>query len=180
MLKRYTALFMVLALAWVMGCSSRRVIEEKTLDANALKSASDYYVRPITFSFKPPADWEIEPSKWNEWKNSWEKDFNEEIRNECYKSVKFVGSDSAVQSGVVVTCDVYDMDKGGWAGWGGVGWARASIVMKDAASGKVLYEGKLQGDGSNSGFESNTVGGRLKFGIINVARQIADLAETGN
>ncbi len=56
----------------------------------------------------------------------------------------------------------------------------------DAADGGVLtdsgpnhLDAKLEGTGANSGFESTVVRGRMKFAVLNLAREIANILENG-
>jgi hypothetical protein len=170
-----------LALAVLMlllcGCSSRNVIEETTVNTNALKATEDYYVLPLDVTFKAPTAWEISNEEWNNWVDRWKIDFREELTTECFKTLHFIDKPEDAK-GVTVSCTVYEMDKGGFSGFGGNGFARAHIVIKEA-DGKVLYDSKLEGTGGNSGFESAVAAGRLKFAILNLARQIAEVMERG-
>lgn len=159
------------------GCSARNVIEETTVNTNALKATENYYIMPLEVTFKAPVAWEIKDDEWKNWVDRWKIDFREELRTECFKSLHFIDKPEDAK-GATVTCTVYEMDKGGFSGFGGNGFARAHIVIKET-DGKVLYDSRLEGTGGNSGFESAVAAGRLKFAILNLARQIADVMEKG-
>ncbi|MCA8910888.1 MAG: hypothetical protein KDB82_04240 [Planctomycetes bacterium] len=167
----------LLALFAFSGCSSQNIIEMKEQNTTALQNTGAYTVVPLKVDFKPPVAWEIDPDEWKAWVDLWKVDFREELRTECYKTLEFVDSKEEAD-GAVVECTVYEMDKGGFSGFGGNGFARAHITVTDQ-DGKLLYDAKLEGTGANSGFESAVAEGRLKFAILNLARQIADVLENG-
>jgi hypothetical protein len=50
--------------------------------------------------------------------------------------------------------------------------------VKDS-DGKIIYDARLEGTGSTSGFESTITRGRLKYAILDLARQIAAILEGG-
>ena len=159
------------------GCSSKNIIEEKTRNVSALRTTGSYYVMPLEVTFKPPQAWEISEAEWKDWVDTWKIDFREEMRNECYKTLEFPESAEGLD-GAVVRCEIYEMDKGGFSGFGGNGFARAHITIVDL-DGKTIYDAKLEGTGANSGFESTVVRGRMKFAVLNLARQISDVMEDG-
>jgi hypothetical protein len=161
------------------GCgSSRGVIEESGVDTDELRRTPEYYVLPLTVSYKPPLDWELTEEDWADWAAGWQLDYRQELRTECYKTLNFI-PDVEQARGVYVKCDIYEMDKGGFATFGGGGYARAHVVIVDSRTNAVLYDGKIEGKGSSGAFETATAQGRLKFGVLNVARLIAERLETG-
>lgn len=167
----------LLALLAFSGCSSRNVVEMNTQNTAALQVTGSYYVLPLEVEFKPPQAWEIEQAEWQAWVDTWKIDFREELRTECYKTLTFVDrADKA--DGAVVRCVIYEMDKGGFSGFGGNGFARAHITVTDQ-DGKTIYDARLEGTGANSGFESTVVRGRMKFAVLNLAREIANVLENG-
>lgn len=165
------------ALLLVAACSSKNIIEQKTNEVTELQSTGAYDVVNLTASFKPPEGWEVNDETFKTWIVGWQNDYREEMRAECYKKLTFM-DDAAKATGATVSCDIYEMDKGGFSGIGGNGYARAFVLIKNA-KGKVIFEGKLEGTGGNSGFESATSQGRMKFAVLNLARQIADILENG-
>lgn len=166
----------VLALL-LTACSARNIVEENTRNQVALQTTGSYYVLPLEFDFRPPQAWEISDDEWNLWVEHWKIDYKEELKAECYKNIEFADSVEASE-GPYVTCKIYEMDNGGFSGFGGNGFARAHITVIDE-NGKAIYDGKLEGTGANSGFESTVTRGRLKFAVLNLARQISDLLENG-
>lgn len=170
------AMFAVLALATLTGCSSRNIVELNTQDVSALAGHDTYFVAPLEIAFDPPAAWEISDDDWDLWVEGWRVDYKAELREECRKTLEFVES-AETANGPVVTCEIYEMDKGGFAGFGGNGFARAHIVIRDGND--VLYDARLEGTGANSGFEGAVVQGRMKFAVLNLAREIADVIEDG-
>lgn len=173
---RLTILAALLCAIALGGCSSKNIIEVNTQETSELQGIGKYYVAPLEVSFKPPAAWEISDDEWNLWVEEWRVDYKSELRAECLKTVEFVDSPEAAE-GAVVTIDVYEMDKGGFSGFGGNGFARAHIIVRNGD--KVLYDARLEGTGANSGFESAVTRGRMKFAILNLARQISDVLEEG-
>lgn len=166
-----------LCLLLVGGCSSTNIIEKKTNEVTELQNTGAYDVVNLTVSYKAPEGWEVNEDTWKTWIAGWQNDYREEMRAECYKKLQFM-DDAAKATGAVVSCDIYEMDKGGFSGIGGNGYARAFVLIKNS-KGKVIFEGKLEGTGGNSGFESATSQGRMKFAVLNLARQIADILENG-
>lgn len=173
---RTTTLLIGIALL-LAACSSRNIVEENVRNKPALQTTGSYYVLPLEVDFRPPQAWEITDDDWNLWIERWKIDYKEELMAECLKKLEFVDSVDAVE-GPYVTCKVYEMDNGGFSGFGGNGFARAQIMVIDE-NGKTIYDAKLEGTGANSGFESTVTKGRLKFAILNLARQIADVLENG-
>ncbi|MCC7507922.1 MAG: hypothetical protein IT464_00935 [Planctomycetes bacterium] len=165
----------VLALA---SCGGRTVIDEKTRETNRLEMTGAYEVTELQVSFKPLQDWEITDEEWRLWVAGWRVDYQKEMNSECYKDIKHI-KDASEATKAYVECDIYEMDKGGSFGVGGAGFARANVKITDAKTGEVLYEGKLEGKGSSGVFETATAQGRFKFSVLNLARQISDLLETG-
>lgn len=159
------------------GCSSKNIIELNTVETRELQNTGSYYVLPLEVSFKPPLAWDIPDDEWKLWVEQWRLDYKTELQAECYKKLVFVDSVSDNEA-AVVSCDIYEMDKGGFSGIGGNGFARARIVV-NSMEGRVIYDAKLEGTGANSGFESAVIKGRMKFAVLNLARQIADTLETG-
>ncbi len=159
------------------ACSTRHIVEETTVNSGALRDTGAYAVAPLAIDFRPPQAWEIPADEWELWVAGWQVDYKKELLAECYKDLRFV-DDKAGDGRAVVECRVYTMDKGGFAGFGGDGMARAHVVVRDAA-GRTIYDGKLEGRGGNAAFESVTTQGRMKFSVLNIARQIADLLEDG-
>ena len=174
---RIGCLLCVLTLFAISGCTSKNIIELNTQETTALQNTGAYTVLPLEVSFKAPQAWDIDPNEWQAWVDTWKIDFREELRTECYKTLEFVDSKDEA-TGSWVQCTIYEMDKGGFSGFGGNGFARAQIVVTNQ-DGKVLYDAKLEGTGANSGFESTVVRGRMKFAVLNLARQIADILENG-
>ena len=171
-------LTLLLGIALLLSaCSSQSIVEETTRNKVALQTTGSYFVLPLEVDFRPPQAWEIADDEWNLWVEHWKIDFKEELRAECMKTLEFVDSVNEGE-GAFVKCVVYEMDNGGFSGFGGNGFARARITVIDE-NGKAIYDAKLEGTGANSGFESAVTRGRLKFAILNLARQIADVIEDG-
>lgn len=174
---RIFCLLGLLSMFVLAGCSSRNIVEMNQQNTTALQNTGSYSVLPLEVSFKAPQAWEIDPEEWKTWVDLWKIEFREELRTECYKTLRFVDSKEEA-TGAWVQCTVYEMDKGGFSGFGGNGFARSHIIVTDQ-DGKVIYDAKIEGTGANSGFESAVVQGRLKFAILNLAREIADVLENG-
>jgi hypothetical protein len=171
-------LTLALLAAMLLGaCSARNVVELNTVNRAALQTTGSFYVLPLEIDFRPPQAWEIADDEWDLWIEHWKLDYRKELKDDCYKNLVFI--DSADEAdGAIVRCVVYEMDKGGFSGFGGNGFARAHITVTDR-DGKAIYDAKLEGTGANSGFESAVVRGRMKFAVLNLARQIADVLENG-
>ena len=174
---RTLTLLLGLSLLALTACSSRNIVELNTQNTTALQITGSYFVLPLEVDFNPPQAWEIPDDEWDLWVEHWKIDYKEELKAECYKNIEFVDSVDAGE-GAHVTCKIYEMDNGGFSGFGGNGFARAHITVIDE-NGKTIYDAKLEGTGANSGFESAVTRGRLKFAILNLARQIADVLENG-
>ena len=159
------------------GCSSRDVVELNTENQAALATTDTFYVTPLSIAFRLPHAWEISDTEWKDWAAQWQLDFREELRTECFKSLYFT-EPRQKSPGTTVTCTIYEMDRGGSGNLGSDGFARAHVVVKDA-NGKVIYDAKLEGTGANAGFEIAVIQGRLKFAILDLARQVADVLERG-
>ncbi len=168
----------LVGLVGIGGCGGRSIIDEKTRETNRLEMTGAYEVTGLTVSFKPLQDWEIPDEEWRLWVAGWSVDFQKEMNSECYKNITHI-KDASEATKSYVECDIYEMDKGGSFGVGGAGFARANVRITDAKTGEVLYEGKLEGKGSSGVFETATAQGRFKFSVLNLARQISDLLETG-
>jgi hypothetical protein len=163
--------------AALCGCSTRDVVQLNTENKAALAHTSEYNVSLLRFTFRRPHAWEISDDDWKQWNEQWQIDFREELRTDCFKSLNFPQPQQK-PPGALVTCTIYEMDRGGTGDIGGDGFARAHVVVKDG-DGKVIYDAKLEGIGANSGFDSTITRGRLKFAIIDLARQVADILEKG-
>lgn len=165
----------VLALLAGGACSSRAVVNESTREAKLIRDTEKFDVGELQVSFKPLADWEIDEEEWRLWVAGWSVDYQKEMNAECNKSLNHI-NEPTKPTQAYVTCDIYEMDKGGSFGVGGAGFARANVKITDAA-GAVLYEAKLEGKGSSGVFETATAQGRFKFSVLNLARQISDLLD---
>lgn len=176
-----TLLLLIACVAMLGGgaCTGRAVVDESTRESNRISEIGSFEVTELTVSFKPLADWEITEEEWRLWVAGWAVDYQKEMNAECTKTLKHI-QEPTKPSKVYVSCDIYEMDKGGSFGVGGSGFARANVKIVDTVSGDVLYEGKLEGKGSSGVFETATAQGRFKFSVLNLARQICDLLETGS
>lgn len=176
-----TILIVTVVLAMLGGgaCGSRNVIHEKTRESTRLEMQGAFDISKLEVTFTPHQDWEVTEEEWSIWVIGWRGDYKKELMSECYKEMHFI-DDPATATRPVVTCEIYEMDKGGSFGVGGTGFARANVKIVDPANGDVLYEGKLEGKGSSGVFETATAQGRFKFSVLSLARQIADLMETGS
>ncbi|MBX3459180.1 MAG: hypothetical protein KF696_04310 [Planctomycetes bacterium] len=167
------------ALLCVASCGSRNVIHEQTRESRRLEAQGAYDVAKLEVTFKPHQDWEVTEEEWSIWVTGWRGDYKKELMSECYKEMHFIDA-AGTATRPVVTCEIYEMDKGGSFGVGGAGFARANVKIVDPKSGEVWYDGKLEGKGSSGVFETATAQGRFKFSVLSLARQIADLMETGS
>ena len=165
-----------LALVSTVACSSRSVVNESTREAEQIRDTEKFDIAELKVSFTPLADWEITDEEWRLWVAGWSVDYQKELNAECHKTLNHIKAEPA---NTYVTCDIYEMDKGGSFGVGGSGFARANVKITDTA-GTVLYEAKLEGKGSSGVFETATAQGRFKFSVLSLARQISDLLETGS
>ncbi len=48
------------------GCRGYKVVVETPTNSGAIVAAPQIHATPLTFSFQPPADWEVEEAKWVE------------------------------------------------------------------------------------------------------------------
>lgn len=168
----------VSSLVAAVACSSRSVVKETTREAALIRDTEKFDVGALSVTFTPLADWEVTDEEWRLWVAGWAVDYQKELNAECHKSLTHLAADASPTQ-TVVTCEIYEMDKGGSFGVGGAGFARANVKITDTA-GAVLYEAKLEGKGSSGVFETATAQGRFKFSVLSLARQISDLLETGS
>ena len=174
---RLLTLLLGLCLLALTACSSRNIVELNTQNKPALQTTGTYYVLPLQVDFRPPQAWEISDDEWDLWVEHWKIEYKEELMNDSIKNLEFVDNEEEAD-GAFVSCVVYEMDNGGFSGFGGNGFARAQVTVQDE-NGNTIYDAKLEGTGANSGFESAVTRGRMKFAILNLARQIADVIDHG-
>lgn len=160
---------MAVALLCGAGCTTNQVVEKNENKVGSLTAANEYYLRPMTVSFKAPESWGVTKETWDAWLQQWQNEYNLELRKECRKTLINIEAEAKQDKGYVVQCDVYEMDSGGFAGVGGSGYARAKVKITDAADGTVLFDGKLQGTSSTQ----TSAEGRLNGAISELAEEIA-------
>ncbi|CAG0928022.1 hypothetical protein PLCT1_00573 [Planctomycetaceae bacterium] len=160
----------------LFGCGSNSKVIEQSGDSNALAAAQVYKIATVNFKWAPPKDWEVTGEDWKKRSEELSDTFRQEFKEEAHKQADILKMDDKPTSGVLVTCNVINMDRGGW---GGTGNATAEVEMKDIASGKVLYKAKIEGNSRNAGYAGNTHWGRLKYSMINIARVAAEAAHKG-
>lgn len=166
-----------LACALLLGaCGSNNKIIEQSGDSGALAAAQVYKVAAVQFKWAPPKDWEVTGEDWTKRSEELDTAFRQEFKEETHKQTDILKMDDKPEKGVLVSCTVISMERGGW---GGTGHAVAEVEMKDIASGKVLYKAKIEGNSRNAGYEGNTHWGRLKYSMINIARVAAEAAHKG-
>jgi hypothetical protein len=175
-----TLMMLIAAVALVVAgaCSSRSVVNESTREAKLIRDTEKFDVAELKVSFTPLADWEVTDEEWRLWVAGWNVDYQKEMNTECHKTLHHI-DELTKPTNTYVTCDIYEMDKGGSFGVGGSGFARANVKIVDT-KGVVLYDAKLEGKGSSGVFETATAQGRFKFSVLSLARQISDLLETGS
>jgi hypothetical protein len=178
MARALMTLVAILTLVAAGACSSRSVVNESTRETRLIRDTEKFDVAELKVSFTPLADWEITDEEWRLWVAGWNVDYQKEMNTECHKTLNHI-EEGTKPANACVTCDIYEMDKGGSFGVGGSGFARANVKIVDTA-GAVLYEAKLEGKGSSGVFETATAQGRFKFSVLSLARQISDLLETGS
>lgn len=172
---RILSCLLALTLTFVAGCATTNVIEKNENKVGSLTAANEYYVRPLVVSFKAPEGWEVSPETWASWLQQWQKEYNLELRKECRKQLLNIDADAKQEKGYVVSCDIYEMESGGFVGVGGKAYARAKVKIVDAADGTVLFDGKLQGSSSTE----TSVEGRLNGAVNDLAEEIARILMQG-
>lgn len=172
---RIATCLLALTLTFVAGCATANVIEKSENKVGSLTAANEYYVRPLMVSFKAPEGWEVGPETWAAWLQQWQKEYDLELRKECRKQLLNIDADAKQEKGYVVSCDIYEMESGGFAGVGGKAYARARVRIVDAADGTVLFDGKLQGSSSTE----TSVEGRLIGAVNDLAEEIARILMQG-
>lgn len=160
----------------LFGCGTNSKVIEQSGDSAALAAAKIYKITPVSFKWAPPKDWEVTGEDWKKRSEELSDTFRQEFKEEAHKQADILKMDDKPDKGVLVTCTVINMDRGGW---GGTGNATAEVEMKDIASGKVIYKAKIEGNSRNAGYEGNTHWGRLKYSMINIARVAAEAAQKG-
>lgn len=170
------ALIAILALI-LTGCGyNSKVLEKSGSDQGALASARIFKVAAVEFKWVPSADWDVSGEDWEKRRKELSEAFTQEIKLECNKQVDVLKMDDKPTEGVLLGCIVYHADKGGW---GGTGVVRAEVSLTDIKTGKLLYKAKIEGTSRNAGYEGNSAWGRVKFGLINIAREACDVMEDG-
>lgn len=166
---------LVLVAVLTTGCTTTNVIETNANKVGSLTAANEYYLRPLVVSFKAPEGWEVSPDTWAAWLQQWQNEYDLELRKECRKQLLNIDADAKQEKGYVVSCDIYEMESGGFAGVGGKAYARAKVRIVDAANGDVLFDGKLQGSSSTE----TSVEGRLNGAVNDLAEEIARILMQG-
>jgi hypothetical protein len=171
------SLFLFAASALLLfGCGSNSKILEQSGDSGALAAAQVYKIAAVNFKWTPPKDWDVKGEDWKKRSEDLDVAFRQEFKEEVHKQADILKMDDKPDKGVLVTCTVTNMERGGW---GGTGNATAEVEMKDITTGKVLYKARIEGNSRNAGYEGNTHWGRLKFSMINIARAAAEAAHKG-
>ncbi|MBX3474829.1 MAG: hypothetical protein KF754_10630 [Planctomycetes bacterium] len=172
---RVLLLLLAVSLTCLGGCATTSVIEKNENKVGSLTAANEYYLRPLAVSFKAPEGWAVSKETWDAWLQQWQNEYNLELRKECRKTLLNIDADAKQEKGYVVTCDIYEMDSGGFAGVGGKAYARAKVRIVDAADGTVLFDGKLQGTSTTE----PSVEGRLNGAVNDLAEEIARILMQG-
>jgi hypothetical protein len=157
------------------GCTTSHVIEQRVNKIGSLTATNEYQAYPLVIDWNRPEAWEITDAEWEAWSNGWIATFESEIKRHSRKPVLFLHPDEPVQDGQgpLVTCTIYEMQRGGWGGVGGKTQVRAHVKIVDGD--EVLYEARLIGHGLTGTSAESRVGNA----VSDLALRIATIMERG-
>lgn len=156
------------------GCTGYSRVLEQTPPDKLLAAAKVYKVAPVSFTWTPPANWEVTGEEWEKERKTLSDAFRQEVKEESRKQVDILKLDDKPTEGVRVDCNVFAADCGGW---GSSGTIAAEVTLTDIKSGRVLYKGKLEGNSRNAGMEGKDSWGRFRVGLQNIAREVAEIMD---
>ena len=176
--------YMTLALAFTMpACFAtihNRALSGRCLDAEKLKTAETFSVRPPDFAAVDKPESYITKDQLLEEMRGEIPEFNEELQFQAGRAglagkVRAVGADEPVSSGVVVEAHVVSIKLGWGFSTGGEDRMVVDMTFTEAASGAPLYEARVDVSStwrSPQPYKTNESKGRLGMASWNLVRPI--------
>ncbi|MCL4731912.1 MAG: hypothetical protein KJ044_15950, partial [Planctomycetes bacterium] len=154
----------VLSAAILAGCGGGlRVIKPEVDDAAGLRAVTAYHVKPVSYDFEVPKEWDVTTDDWAKKTADWSREYANGIAATRAKPVYTLGPGASVGKGAIIETSVTQMKVGTYAYFvktPGRIWGKVTIT--DAESGKVLFRGSFDSTGSTDTGEVMTFGGRVK------------------
>lgn len=167
----YAGLAMLAVL--LTACSgSLRVTSAEVDDAAAIERASSFHIKPVTYEFQRPADWEIPDNDWPTKTREWSDHFGKRA-TDSERPVYALGPGAEPKEGAVVEFVVTEMKLGYYAFFA-AGPARiwGRLTITDAKTGKVIFKGAVDSPGSTEGSDRYSYEGRVKTAHTPVADDV--------
>jgi len=161
------------------GCGGGlRVITPEVDDAAGLRAVTAYHVKPVTYDFEVPADWEIPAKDWPTKTGDWSRAFAEWTSRADGKAVYTLGPSSEAKDGAVIETSVTSMRLGTYAFFvKAPGRISGMVKISDVKSGKVLFKGSFEAMGDSDGTDVLSYEGRVKTAHRPVAADLRWLIE---
>ncbi|MBK8205380.1 MAG: hypothetical protein IPK87_01180 [Planctomycetes bacterium] len=176
---RVCAVVSCLALVGLLaGCGGGlRVIKPEIDDAAALRSASAFHVKPVTYDFDRNPEWEISDSDWPIKHGEWSSALNTRTADAA-KAVYALGPGAEAKEGAVIELTVTSMNLGTYAFfYKHPGNIIGIVTIKDAKSGNVMFRGSVESGGTTEGPDRFSYEGRIKVAHERVGRDLAWLID---
>ena len=164
------ALVLCLSGLLLAGCGGGlTVVTAEIDDANAIASASSFYIEPVQYDVQREPDWELSDSEWKTRTNDWSNRF----AADCSAADKAVYTGTAApQGGARVELLITAMNLGTYAFfYKAPGWIQGILTIKDG-SGKVIFRGAVDSPGTTEGHERYSLEGRIAIAHSRVARDV--------
>ncbi|MBN2498292.1 MAG: hypothetical protein JXR96_27115 [Deltaproteobacteria bacterium] len=180
----------VLLAAALSACSFvsyNRVLSDRPIAAEAIVQSDSISVRPVSFENLDKPESYITKDQFLEEMRAEIPEFAEELNFQSIRTglsgrVRMVGADEVVPSGVIVESHAV-LVRLGWDFYkGGVDTLDVDLAFKDAQSGAILFESRVQLAShwhSEQPHKMNTSVGRLGIATWNLVRPILSVIEYG-
>lgn len=161
------------AVGLLAGCGGGlRVTTAEVDDAQAIRSASAFHLKPVEYDFERSAEWEISDAEWPTKTAEWTSAYNREVGG-ASRPVYTLGEGAQASDGAVVEFVVTDMNRGMYAFFVKTsGWIRGILTITDASSGNVIFRGSVDSPGTTEGTDRYSYEGRVKVAHLRVARDV--------
>lgn len=159
----------------LVGCGGGlRVIKPEVDDVVALRSASAFHVKPVTYDFEVPADWEIPAKDWPVKTGEWNKAYSDWASHTERKPVYALGPGSEASEGAVIETSVTSMKLRIYTFFvNALARIWGKVTITDVKSGKVIFKGAFEAPGGSSGHDFLSYEGRVKTAHKPVAEDLA-------
>lgn len=161
------------------GCGGGlRVIKPEVDDAAGLRAVSAYHVKPVSYDFEVPADWEIPANEWPNKTRDWNSAYGSWVAQAGGKPVYILGTGADSKDGAIIETSVTSMRLGTYAFFvKSPGRINGRVTITDAKSGKVLFKGSFDAMGDHEGSDILSYEGRVKTAHRPVAADLRWLIE---